>query len=165
MGAEAPKREWVASRAAASLGRAATGVQQRSVRAWRRWRRRVGDAAPSSGRRDGEAAASLQQLSGAPAMKAEIRRNGPIACGFLATPRIRDEYTGGVYSETLPDNDSRMNHVVSVVGWGQDAQSNEYWVVRNSYGEQHSHRMCRQQRAPPHARVRAPCASLSRVSP
>ena len=64
IGAEAPKRESVASRAAASLGRAATGVQQRSVRAWRRWRRRVGDAASSSGRRDGEAAASLQQLSG-----------------------------------------------------------------------------------------------------
>ena len=34
------------------------------MRAWRRWRRRVGDAASSSGRRDGEAAASLQQLSG-----------------------------------------------------------------------------------------------------
>ena len=64
IGAEAPKRESVASRAAASLGRAATGVQQRSVRAWRRWRRRVGDAASSSGRRDGEATASLQQLSG-----------------------------------------------------------------------------------------------------
>ena len=64
IGAKAPKRESVASRAAASLGRAATGVQQRSVRAWRRWRRRVGDAASSSGRRDGEAAASLQQLSG-----------------------------------------------------------------------------------------------------
>jgi len=64
IGAEAPKRESVASRAAASLGRAATGVQQRSVRAWRRWRRRVGGAASSSGRRDGEAAASLQQLSG-----------------------------------------------------------------------------------------------------
>ena len=64
IGADAPKRESVASRAAASLGRAATGVQQRSVRAWRRWRRRVGDAASSSGRRDGEAAASLQQLSG-----------------------------------------------------------------------------------------------------
>ena len=64
IGADAPKRESVASRAAASLGRAATGVQQRSVRAWRRWRRRVGDAASSPGRRDGEAAASLQQLSG-----------------------------------------------------------------------------------------------------
>ena len=64
IGADAPKRESVASRAAATLGRAATGVQQRSVRAWRRWRRRVGDAASSSGRRDGEAAASLQQLSG-----------------------------------------------------------------------------------------------------
>jgi hypothetical protein len=64
IGAEAPRRETVASRAGASLGRAATGVQQRSVRAWRRWRRRVGDAASSSGRRDGEAAASLQQLSG-----------------------------------------------------------------------------------------------------
>ena len=83
--AAAPKRESVASRAAASLGRAATGVQQRSVRVWRRWRRRVGDAASSPGRRDGEAAASLQQLSGraaaSPLQRGVSRRVGSGADG------------------------------------------------------------------------------------
>ena len=32
------------------------------------------------------------------------------------------------------DADSRVNHVVEVVGWGTDLAGNSYWHVRNSWG-------------------------------
>jgi len=67
-------------------------------------------------------------------MKAEIFARGPISCGIDATLKL-ENYTGGVFAQRglLP------NHVVSVVGWGLQNNTNsnpdEYWVVRNSWGE------------------------------
>ena len=78
---------------------------------------------------------SIGTLSGGSAMKAEIRSNGPISCGIMATPKMEHRYNGaGVYSEPPSETDSRINHVVEVVGWGVDAKNNEYWSVRNSWG-------------------------------
>ena len=77
---------------------------------------------------------SIGTLSGGPAMKAEILSNGPISCGIMATRAMEHSYSGGIFSEPPSETDSRINHVVEVVGWGVDALNNEYWHVRNSWG-------------------------------
>jgi len=69
-------------------------------------------------------------ISGADAMAAEIAANGPISCGIDAAPILN--YTGGIISES----GSEIDHVISVVGWGVDNHTKqEYWLVRNSWGE------------------------------
>jgi len=66
-------------------------------------------------------------------IKAEIYARGPVSAGVNAEPLLN--YTGGVFSD---DEDSLKftNHIVSIVGWGKDANSGKsYWIVRNSWGE------------------------------
>jgi len=69
-------------------------------------------------------------ISGKDAMMKEIYNRGPIACGIDAMPLLNFEK--GIIS----DAGSGVDHVISVVGWGQDKESNQgYWIVRNSWGE------------------------------
>merc|ERR1711865_406759 len=70
-------------------------------------------------------------------MQAEIFARGPIACTVYADAAM-DDYTGGI----LNGGDEGMpNHIVSVVGWGQQidpknsSNITKYWHVRNSWGE------------------------------
>jgi len=77
---------------------------------------------------------SIGTLSGGAAMKAEIRTNGPISCGVMATHAMEHKYSAGIFSEPPSDHDSRINHVVEVFGWGVDDRNNDYWHVRNSWG-------------------------------
>jgi len=68
-------------------------------------------------------------ISGAESMAREIISRGPIACGIDASPILK--YTGGISAEA----GSAVDHVISVVGWGDDADAGQYWIVRNSWGE------------------------------
>merc|ERR1712025_675346 len=65
-------------------------------------------------------------------MKKEIWKRGPIGCGVDATAKF-DKYDGGIFSQRK--RHPQINHEISVVGWGKDADTGEeYWVGRNSWG-------------------------------
>lgn len=74
---------------------------------------------------------SYGAVKGSENMKAEIYKNGPIACGINAEQIV--DYTGGVLD--LPNKLKIVNHIISVVGWGYDAiLDKQYWIIRNSWG-------------------------------
>eukprot|EP01128_Nolandella_sp_AFSM9_P000221 TRINITY_DN10396_c0_g1_i1.p1 TRINITY_DN10396_c0_g1~~TRINITY_DN10396_c0_g1_i1.p1 ORF type:complete len:316 (+),score=62.48 TRINITY_DN10396_c0_g1_i1:47-949(+) len=69
---------------------------------------------------------------GVEAMQAEIFARGPISCGIEATTQLEALKKDYVYQQYIAD--PRINHIVSVVGWGQETNGTKYWVVRNSWG-------------------------------
>lgn len=72
------------------------------------------------------------QATRAHKIKAEIFTRGPVACTINATP-LRD-YEGGILDDETASTSS--NHIVSIVGFGKDdATGQEYWIMRNSWGE------------------------------
>lgn len=71
--------------------------------------------------------AEYGHISGISAMQ-QIYNRGPIACSVDGAPL--EQYTTGVVSCAS----NSTNHVVTVVGWGSDADG-AYWVVRNTWGE------------------------------
>jgi len=68
-------------------------------------------------------------ISGSSAMQKEIFNRGPISCGIAADPLLN--YESGI----VVNEDDGVDHVISVVGWGKDAEKGDYWIVRNSWGE------------------------------
>ncbi len=68
------------------------------------------------------------EISGDASLQAEILANGPISCGIDAQPLLT--YTSGIIN--VPGGG--IDHVISVVGWGNDAAAGPYWIVRNSWG-------------------------------
>ena len=74
---------------------------------------------------------SYGAVKGSENMKAEIYKNGPIACGINAEQIV--DYTGGVLN--LPNKLKLVNHIISIVGWGYDATlDKQFWIIRNSWG-------------------------------
>ncbi|KRX04904.1 hypothetical protein PPERSA_06538 [Pseudocohnilembus persalinus] len=74
------------------------------------------------------------KVSGEQKMMNEIHERGPISCAIENTYEL-ETYTGGILSDTAGSKID-LNHVVSVVGWGVDDETNTpYWFVRNSWGE------------------------------
>lgn len=67
-------------------------------------------------------------VSGIANIRAEVYKNGPVACGVDAKPLLF--YTGGIIHKKGTD----IDHVVSIVGWGLE-DGHYHWFVRNSWGE------------------------------
>merc|ERR1711988_291388 len=65
-------------------------------------------------------------ISGKEAMQKEILQRGPISCGIDANPLLN--YESGV----LTKKGEGIDHVISVVGWGEE-DGQGYWHVRNSW--------------------------------
>lgn len=65
-------------------------------------------------------------------IKAEIYSRGPVAAGINAVPIL--DYKGGVI-KTGGIMDMLVDHIVSIVGWGVDGEGDEYWIIRNSWGQ------------------------------
>ncbi|KAL7568677.1 hypothetical protein ACA910_021675 [Epithemia clementina (nom. ined.)] len=66
-------------------------------------------------------------------IKAEIFARGPVATGVNAEPIVN--YPGGVVYDTKIWH-MMVNHIVAIVGWGVDPETDqEYWIVRNSWGQ------------------------------
>jgi cathepsin X len=68
-------------------------------------------------------------ISGKASMQKEILARGPLACGIDAGPLLNFE--SGIIKNEAAD----VDHVISVVGWGEDEKDGGYWWVRNSWGE------------------------------
>jgi len=68
-------------------------------------------------------------ISGTAAMQKEIFNNGPVACGIAADPILN--YESGIFVH----QGGSVDHIISVVGWGNDSEKGQYWIVRNSWGE------------------------------
>jgi len=68
-------------------------------------------------------------IRGSDAMQKEIYNRGPVACGIAAQPLLN--YEQGIVN----NRDGGVDHIISVVGWGNDAEEGKYWIVRNSWGE------------------------------
>ena len=66
-------------------------------------------------------------ISGVSAMQKEIYQRGPIACGIDAMPLLNWE------SGIISDAGSSVDHVISVVGWGNDASQGQYWILLRSF--------------------------------
>jgi len=65
-------------------------------------------------------------------MKAEILKRGPIACGVAVTDSFMKHYKGGVFEDMT--GETRIRHVVSILGWGVAEDGSKFWVGRNSWG-------------------------------
>lgn len=72
------------------------------------------------------------RVSNADKIKAEVYKNGPVACGIHVTEKF-EKYQGGIFSERVLF--PMPNHILAIVGFGYDkASKTEYWIGRNSWG-------------------------------
>jgi cathepsin X len=64
-------------------------------------------------------------------MRAEIWVRGPITA-TIAVPESLENYTGGVFRDKT--GAKGLDHDVEITGWGETADGEKYWHIRNSWG-------------------------------
>lgn len=86
----------------------------------------------------------VHKLVGIDTIKHAIMTQGPVAAGF-SVPRSFMEYSRDIKNATKPypinriDNDPIIGgHAVVIVGWDIDEKGKEYWIIRNSWGDQYN---------------------------
>jgi C1A family cysteine protease len=73
------------------------------------------------------------------AIKSAIMTYGVVDVGII-TPTSFHSYSGGIYSDSytscpgVPCYKTSTDHLVSLVGWGNDPIAGDYWILRNSWG-------------------------------
>jgi len=88
----------------------------------------------------GYGVSSYGNVSGEAAMMKEIYARGPIACSFATDDAFMMSYEEnalqheGVYVTEQVFNESQIDHVMEIAGWGETPSGIKYWVVRNSWG-------------------------------
>ncbi|XP_062136109.1 procathepsin L-like [Drosophila sulfurigaster albostrigata] len=66
------------------------------------------------------------------ALASAVANKGPISVCFTADSNFQ-HYRSGVFND--PSCSQPMNHCVVVIGYGTDPVGEDYWLVRNSWGE------------------------------
>jgi len=66
------------------------------------------------------------------AVMTHLAEVGPLAIAVAASPM--QGYGGGVFNGCSYTSNIVLNHAVQLVGYGSDAKSGDYWIVRNSWG-------------------------------
>ena len=66
-------------------------------------------------------------------IKKEIKARGPVSASVQSKYSLHDWLGGRVFDDETASK--HQNHVVSIVGWGRDENDTEYWICRNSWGE------------------------------
>lgn len=72
-------------------------------------------------------------------LKALVAKYGPVLVAIEpinAETLSHNGYKGGVYRCASTSDYSVMDHVVAIVGYGTDANEGDYWIIKNSYGQQ-----------------------------
>jgi C1A family cysteine protease/chitodextrinase len=73
------------------------------------------------------------------AIKTAIMTYGVVDAAVYVSTSFQN-YTGGIFSDSYtscsssPCYNTATNHAISLVGWGTDATTGDYWILRNSWG-------------------------------
>ncbi len=73
------------------------------------------------------------------AIKTAIMTYGVVDAAVYATTSFQN-YSGGIFTDSYttcssnPCYNTPTNHAIALVGWGTDATTGDYWILRNSWG-------------------------------